>query len=195
MAISNRCGARPRGMQRRCAGTVAVRPATGDSILAVKLRAISRLPSSLKRSSAQRCDEHPSVHQNFMARCHARFRKPSRASLKAPDQPRPCRIKIMRAALAVMFCLVSPAALASPHCTDEPVSKWLAPEAMKARGARALVQEALTMATRRLNEMIVVDPSCGHRNIGERGLFRPLQALKALLYAPPCKPMASPIPR
>ena len=39
----------------------------------------------------------------------------------------------MRAALAVLFCLVSPAALASPHCTDEPTSKWLTPEAMKAK--------------------------------------------------------------
>lgn len=37
----------------------------------------------------------------------------------------------MRAAFAVLFCVVSSSALASPHCTDEPVSKWLAPEVMK----------------------------------------------------------------
>jgi hypothetical protein len=37
----------------------------------------------------------------------------------------------MRTALAAFLCLVSSAALASPHCTMEPSSKWLAPDAMK----------------------------------------------------------------
>jgi hypothetical protein len=37
----------------------------------------------------------------------------------------------MRTVFAVLFCLVSSSALASPHCTDEPTSRWLAPDAMK----------------------------------------------------------------
>lgn len=37
----------------------------------------------------------------------------------------------MRAVFAVLFCVVSSSAMAGPHCTDEPVSKWLAPEVMK----------------------------------------------------------------
>lgn len=39
----------------------------------------------------------------------------------------------MRIAFAVMFCVASSSALASPRCTSEPSSTWLAPETMKAR--------------------------------------------------------------
>jgi hypothetical protein len=73
-----------------------------------------------------------SVHQNFTARCHARFWKAFLARVsETPNLPGAIRRKTMRAAFAVLFCVVSSAALASPHCTDEPVSKWLAPEVMK----------------------------------------------------------------
>ena len=39
----------------------------------------------------------------------------------------------MRAAFAVLFCVVSSSAWASPHCTSEPADKWLTPDAMKAK--------------------------------------------------------------
>ena len=37
----------------------------------------------------------------------------------------------MRTAFAVLLCIVSSSALASPHCTAEPASKWLTPDAMR----------------------------------------------------------------
>ncbi len=37
----------------------------------------------------------------------------------------------MRTVFAVLFCVASSSALASPHCTSEPSAKWLAPEVMK----------------------------------------------------------------
>jgi hypothetical protein len=41
------------------------------------------------------------------------------------------RSKFMRIAFVAVFCVVSSAAFASPHCTTQPSSKWLAPDAMK----------------------------------------------------------------
>jgi hypothetical protein len=37
----------------------------------------------------------------------------------------------MRTAFAVLFCIASSSAFATPHCTAEPASKWLTPEVMK----------------------------------------------------------------
>jgi len=37
----------------------------------------------------------------------------------------------MRTAFAVLLCVVSSSAFASPRCTSEPASRWLAPDAMK----------------------------------------------------------------
>jgi hypothetical protein len=73
-----------------------------------------------------------SIHQNFTARCHVGIASHFfRAPLKAHRVPNVIGSQAMRAAFAVLFCVVSSSALASPHCPAEPAAKWLAPDVMK----------------------------------------------------------------
>ncbi len=41
----------------------------------------------------------------------------------------------MRVTIAVLLSVISSSALASPQCTTEPSSKWIAPEAIKGKVA------------------------------------------------------------